>query len=238
MLFDRWRYDVKLLGRLAFFTPLLMMAGFALIAVFLNAIGVSPARFLSAGLEIFLPVAMGVIGASVSMHDPALELQLTLPRSYAMTTLRRLFCITGWSACVALLSSGLIALFHLGYPPRQIQSWPILIQILATQMIWLVPLLWFVAVGLCLALLTHSRTASGALLAVIWIVEALFLGNIAEKTPWLQPAMLFSTTLTPNASFWLSSHLALLLTALLLLPISWLLLRNTESLLKGLSEAE
>ncbi len=238
MLIDRWRYDIKLLGRLAFFTPLLMMASFAFIAVFLHTIGVSPARFLSAGLEVFLPVAMGVIGATVSMHDPALELQLTLPRSYATTTLRRLFCITGWSACTALLSTGLIALFHLAYPPQQIHNWPTPLQILAMQMIWLVPLLWFVAVGLCLTLLTHSRTASGALLAVIWILEVLFLGNIAEKTPWLQPAMLFSTTLAPDASYWLSSHIALLLTALLLLPINWLLLRNTEGLLKGTSEAE
>ncbi|HEX8035345.1 MAG TPA: hypothetical protein VF510_15930 [Ktedonobacterales bacterium] len=238
MLFDRWRYDVKLLGRLAFFTPLLMMTGFALVGVFLYTSGVSPARFLSAGLEIFLPVAMGVIGATVSMHDPALELQITLPHSYAMTALRRLFCVTGWSACIALLSSGLIALFHLGYPPQQIQGWPMPLQVLATQMIWLVPLLWFVAVGLFLALLTHSRTASSALLAIIWIIEALFLGNIAEKTPWLRPIMLFSTTLSPDASYWLSSHIVLLLTALLLVPINWLLLRNTEGLLKGMSEAE
>lgn len=238
MLLDRWRYDIKLLGRLAFFTPPLMMAGFALIAVFLHTIDVFPARLLSAGLEIFLPVAMGVIGATLSMHDPALELQLTLPRSYAMTTLRRLFCITCWSACIALLSTGLIALAHLGYPPQQTQSWPMPLQVLAIQMIWLVPLVWFVAVGLCLTLLTHSRTASSALLAIIWIIEVLFLGNIADKTPWLQPAMLFSTTLSPDAPYWLSSHIALLLMALLLLPVNWLLLRNTEGLLKGTSEAE
>ena len=236
MLLDRWRYDFKLLGRLAFLTPILMMVGFALIAVLLHMLGVSPARFLSSGLEMFLPAAMGVIVATTSLHDPALELQLTLPRSYATTTLRRLCFFIGWAACIALLSSGLIAVFHLGYLPQQIQGWPLLLQVLATQMIWLVPLVWFVAAGLCLSLLTHSRTASGALLAGIWIIETLFLGNIIDKNPWLQPIALFPTTLAPDAPFWLKSRISLLLIALLLLPINWLLLRNSEGLLKGMSE--
>lgn len=184
----------------------------------------------------FLPVVMGIIVATTCMHDPALELQLTLPRSYASTALRRLCFFTGWAACIALLSSGLIALFHVEYPPQQIQNWSTPLQALATQMIWLVPLIWFVAAGFCLSLLTRSRTASSALLASIWIIETLFLGNIIDKTPWLQPIMLFPTTLAPGASFWLSSRLEILLTALLLLPVSWLLLRNTEGLLKGISE--
>jgi hypothetical protein len=236
MILDRWRYDFKLIGRVAFLTPLLMMVGFALIAVLLHTIGVAPARFLSSGLEMFLPVAAGVIVATTCLHDPALEVQLTLPRSYATTTLRRLFLFTGWTACVALLSSGLIALFHLGYPPQQIQSWPLAFQIIAMQMIWLAPLAWFIGLGLCLALLMHSRTASGALLAGIWIIESLFLGSIIDKNPWLQPVALFPTTLGPTVSYWLSSRVSILLMALLLLPLNWWLLRNTEGLLKGMSE--
>ena len=236
MIPDRWRYDFKLLGRVAFLTPLLMMIVFALIALLLHLIGVAPERFLSSGLEMFLPVAAGVIVATTCMHDSALELQLTLPRSYAATALRRLLFFTGWTACIALLSSGLIALFHLAYPPQQIQSWPLALQIVGMQMIWLAPLVWFVGLGLCLALLTHSRTASGALLAGIWIIETLFLGGVIDKNPWLQPIALFPTTLGPTVPYWLSSRLSILLMALLFLLINCLLLRNTEGLLKGMGE--
>lgn len=236
MLLDRWHYDVKLPGRVAVLAPVLLMGGFALIAGLLHILGVSPERFLSSGLEMFLPVVMGVIVATTSLQDPALELQLTLPRTYAMTTLRRLICLTGWSAFIALCSSILLTCLHLGYLPGQIQYWPLLLQMFAMQMIWLAPLVWFIAMGLCLALLTHSRTASGALLAGIWIIETLFLGSIIEKNPWLQPVVLFPTTLAPDASFWLSSRVTLLLIGLLLLPIDWLLLRNSEGLLKGMSE--
>lgn len=232
----RWRYDFKLLGRVAFLTPPLMMVGFALIALLLHMLGIAPARFLSSSLEMFLPTVMGFIVATTTLHDPALELQLTLPRSYATTTLRRLIFLVGWSACMALLASTLIALFHQSYAPQQIQSWPPLFQAFGLQMVWFVPLVWFVTAGLCVALLTHSRTASGALLACFWIIETLFLGNLIAKNPWLQPLVLFPTTLAPGASFWLSSRLTLLLIALLLLPINWLLLSNREALLKGMSE--
>lgn len=236
MLLDRWRYDFKLPGRVAFLTPPLLMGVFALVALLLHQLGVSPVRFLSSGLEMFLPVAMGVIAATMCMHDPALELQLTMPRSYAATTLRRILALASWSACIELLSTGLLALCHLGYAPQQIQGWPWLLQALAMQMVWLAPLCWFVALGPCLALLTRSRTASGALLAGIWIIETLFLGNLIGKNPWLQPVMLFPTTMAHDAPFWLSSRIEILVTALLLLPINWLLLRNTEGLLKGMSE--
>src|ERR1043166_3506149 len=135
MFLARWRYDFKLIGRLAFFTPLLLMGSFALLSVLLRTMSVSPSRFLSSGLEMFLPAVMGIIVATTSTFDPTLELQLTLQRSYAATALRRLCLLTGWSACVALLSSGLLALCHLSYPPQQIQHWPVMVQILATQMI-------------------------------------------------------------------------------------------------------
>jgi len=96
-------------------------------------------------------------------------------------------------------------------------------------------MLWYVAVGLCLALLIRSRSASGALLGGIWIAEVLFKDFFAA-TDWLHPLFLFPTTLKPEINFWLTNRFELIITALVLLPLGWLLLHNTEGLLKRASE--
>ena len=243
MSLDRLRYEIRVMGKRVILTPILVMIGVALFAELLHYQHVDPARFLSSSLEMILPVAAGVIVATIASHDPAIELQLTVPSIYHITAVLRLFLIFTLMVCIALLSSSVIALFKLGYMPEPIPSWSAPLQFLTGQLTWLAPLLWFVAVGLCLALLLRSRSASAALLGSIWLVETLFKDYIAA-TNWLRPVFLFPTTLLPLVGplpqtifdMWLVNRIELIGIALILLTLGWILLHNSEGLLKGSSE--
>jgi len=87
---DRLRYELQLMGKRVILTPILVMLGFAAFAGLLAYLHVMPARFLSGGLEMILPLSAGVIVTTVISHDPAVELQLTMPRKYDVTGIRRL----------------------------------------------------------------------------------------------------------------------------------------------------
>jgi hypothetical protein len=139
--------------------------------------------------------------------------------------------------CIEVLSS--VFIFHLKFW-RVLSlghSGGVLPQFLVGQLTWLAPLFWFVAVGLCLALLIRSRSASGALVGGIWIIETIFYGYFAY-TDWLRPVFLFPTTLAPSINFWLTDRFELLGTAMVLLPLGWLLLHNSEALLQGAAGEE
>lgn len=240
MSFDRLRYELRIMGKRVILTPILIMAGFALLAGLLMIIHADKLRIsqvLTASLEMLLPLAAGVIVATITTHDTAIELQLTMPRRYPITVFWRLSLIVGWIGCIALLSS--VFIFHLKFwrVPSLGRSWGVLPQFLVGQLTWLAPLFWFVAVGLCLALLIRSRSASGALVGGIWIVETIFYGFFAY-TDWLRPVFLFSTTLAPSINFWLTNRIELLSTALMLLPLGWLLLHNSEALIQGAAGEE
>ncbi|HZS75526.1 MAG TPA: hypothetical protein VFA41_02855 [Ktedonobacteraceae bacterium] len=241
---DRLRYELQLLGGRVFFTPILVMLGFTLIAVLLRYLKVNPARFLSGGLEMILPIAAAVVIATVISHDPAIELQLTLPHQYRSTGMKRLLLAMLWTCAIALISSGIIQALHMAYIPTPLALWSVPAQFLVNQLIWLAPLFWLVGIGLCLSIFLHSRTASGALLGGIWILEIIF-KDLLAATPWLQPVLLFPTTLIffpiinlPGYLFagWLVNRFEILGTGVILLGIAWLLLRNPERLLKGAVE--
>jgi hypothetical protein len=245
MSLDRLRYEVKLMGKRFFLTPILIVAGAILMALLLTYIKTGPARFLLATAEIILPLAGGVIACTVTTQDPALELHLTAPRKYHRTSMMRLLLVLLWVGCVALLGISTLAPLKLLYPPLFILTWPPPVQWLTLQLVWLAPLLWLMAAGLCLALLIQSRTGSATLLAAIWVLEILY-KDFFGYSPWLRPFMLFPSTLlawpATNVSpgdfntYWLTSRFEVLGTALLLLLIGWLLLRNTERMLKGAIE--
>jgi hypothetical protein len=171
---DRFRYELKLMGKRVILTPILVMLGFAFFALLLYYLKIDPDRFLSAGLEMILPLMAGVVVATITTSDPALELHLTLPKKYHLTAMRRLTMIAVWIAIVALLSSVVLLVLHLAYIPQDTPAFSAPVQFLIGQLTWVATLLWFVAVGLCLALVTRSRTASAAILSGIWIVETIF----------------------------------------------------------------
>lgn len=59
--FDRLRYEVQLLGGKVLFTPILVVGGFALLALLLHYLNIAPERFLLGGIEMILPLAAGVV---------------------------------------------------------------------------------------------------------------------------------------------------------------------------------
>lgn len=241
---DRLRYELQLMGKRVILTPILLMIGFALFALFLATRNVNPSRFLSGGLEIILPIATAVVVATIASHDPAIEIQLTVPYRYSRTAMGRLALIVAWAIGIALLASVILYALHMAYIPQQLNSWVSPLQFLTDQVTWFAPLLWMVALGLCLALLLRSRAASAAILGGVWILEIIFKDYLATTT-WLHPVLLFPTTLIlfpttliPDSIFWtwLSTRLEIVGTGVALLALGWLLLRYPEGLLKGASE--
>lgn len=237
MFLDRFLYEIRLMGRKVVLTPLLVILAIALLAVILYATGgkLPAERLLTACLEMLLPLAAGFVIATVAAHDPAIELQLTMPRQYRSTALSRLAFIAGWTACISLISGTLIFLLHVWWGPAQLNTWSSPLQFLVGQLTWLATLLWFTSASLCLGLLIRSRSASNTVIGGIWVLQLLLYTTFLSFN-YLQPLFLFPTTIAPEVDFWLSNRIAVLTIGIVLLIPAWLLLRQTESLLKGAGE--
>jgi hypothetical protein len=242
MFLARLGYEIKLMGKRFFLTPLLIVVAASLMALLLSYLKTNPVRFLTAIPEIILPLAAGVIVCMQATQDGALELHLSLPDSYQQTSLLRWLLVLLWTGGIALVTISAMAGLHLLYPPQFTASWPLLVQWFALQLVWLAPLLWMMALGLCMALLIRSGTGSSALLAGIWLIEIVFKDMIVT-TSWLRPLLLFPSTLLvfpatqvqPDDfnTYWLTTRFEILGSALFLLIVGGLLLRNHEALLKG-----
>ncbi|BCL77892.1 hypothetical protein ccbrp13_03570 [Ktedonobacteria bacterium brp13] len=233
-LHNKLRYDIRVLGLAVIAAPALLLLGIFLFMGLLLIMGVDPTRLFMAGLEILLPVAMSLIIATVCTQDSTLEIQLTFPRTFAATVVRRVLLALGSAGLVAFITTLLLVLLRPDVQAQEISHWPLILTLLGDQLIWLAPLLWFTALGLFITLLTNSRTASSSLLASIWLIEVLFVKGLIPTNSWLRPLYLFATTLQPTISFWLSSRIEILATALVFFGLSWLLLRNREHVLKGM----
>jgi hypothetical protein len=232
MSLDRLRYELRLLGKPVFLTPLLVIAGLALLLALANR-GITAytlARAMSGSLEILLPMAAGIVVATVATHDRAIELQLTMPRKYHRTANARLLFILLWSALVSVLTSVLLLALNHWRLPAQIAGWQQPWQFLTWQLTWFSSTLWLVAFGLVLSLLLRSRSASGALIGVFAFAQVMFHAGFDENT-FLHPVYLFPLTFTPGADYWLTNRVELLATAAVLLFLAWFLLRRPELLL-------
>jgi len=247
MSFDRLHYEFRLLGRKVVLLPMLVMGGLSLLALLFSYLKfIAPERFLLGGIEMILPLTVGMIIGNVVIEDPALELQLTMPCRYDRTAMQRLALIMSWTAGIAVLSSLIFSLFHLAYIPALLRAWSPFASSLLMQLVWLAPLVWCMGIGFCLTLLTRSWTGSAALLGSIWIVQIAF-KNVIALTAWLRPVLLFPTTLFiydfPDLSpanfttYWLDTRLEVVATGVVLLLLGWFLLHKTERLLKGMNVA-
>ncbi len=237
---DRIWYELRIMGKWVILIPPLIILTFALLGEILTIMQVSHLRIsqvLTASLEMVLPLAAGLLTTTIVSYDAAIELQMTMPKTYRITAFVRLSLIIAWTSCLALFSSVLV--YHLRFwrVPSQVETWKVLPQFLIGQLTWIAPLFWFVGVGFSLALLIRSRSASSALLGGIWMIEAILYGYFAIIN-WLKPLFLFPTTLAPGISFWLSNRIELLITALILLLLDWLMLQNSEKLLQGTAGEE
>ena len=242
---DRLLHELKLVWKTVIVVPIAVIVILGLFALVQYVLHQNIARTLLATLEMFLPLAAGIVGAAITARDSALELHLTMPSKYSTTSMLRLFIVFCWMACLALLciSGGL--LFRMLAFPTFVQSWSPFVLLLTVQLLWMAPLAWFTTVGFFLAVLTQSRTASGTLLGIAWFLDTLFALTIAN-VPWLRPVLLFPATLiiypatgtsqSDFNSYWLTTRFELLGTALVLFLVGWLLLHDTERLLKGATE--
>jgi hypothetical protein len=234
---DRFRYELRLLGWRVLLTPILVALCLGIFAVILQVVDTEIKRFFTASLEIILPLVVGLLAATVTTDDPAVELQLTMPRTYATTIMRRLLITLLWSMLITLLFSSLLALLDLWSLPQQISTLAKPSQLVAGQLIWLPTLLWFGAFGFVMAQLTRSRATSIVLLSAIWLFSMFLFGLPLDFPAWVKKALyLFPSTLSPQIDYWLTNRVVVLLTALILLPLGWLLLRSTEGLLKTANE--
>ncbi len=246
MTLDRLKYEVRLQWKTLLLTPLSIIGiigFFTLLQLFLSN---NPTRTLLVEMEVFLPLSAGIASGTIVAKEPALELLMTMPRTYRQTSLLRtllIVLITG-GLCCTLMST--ILTLHIRFLPNFISSWSPIQQWLINQLIWFAPLLWFLTLGLCLTLITNNNITSSGILASIWLMELLLWDPFLHNS-WLKPLFLFPTTIIiyqgegislPQWFFndvWLTTRLELIGTAILMLLISSFLLRNPEGLLKGSS---
>jgi hypothetical protein len=235
---SRLYYEARALGKRTFGLPLLAVAIFAcvswLAAYDVRATGGTATRAhndASLGLllllEFGLPPVAGIAAAYLVCGNPAVELHLTLRRSYAGTTLLRLGLLTLWAIAVTAATGFIIRQAGYWLPP---QPAPL------DQLLWLAPLLWFITAGAMFALLLRSPVAAGAILGMIWLGELFFRAQILENV-YLRNLYLFLTLETlptgfaPDASWWTQNRLILLAMAAVFFLIFAALLRRNESLL-------
>lgn len=222
------RYELRLLGRAGLATPVAVLGVFGALAGlswFLGANDETLARLLVAALEIGLPLGAGVAAAGIVADDPAVGLQLAVKTRYRSTVARRLGLLVVW--CSVLAVAFTFALDRAGL-------WGLWVPegLLVGQLVWFPPLLWYVATGVLLSLLTRSRTASGTILGGVWTAGLLFRWDFLDQE-WLQLLYPFATVFTPGADFWLANRGALAALALALGAVAWALASDSERLSKG-----
>lgn len=234
----RLRYEARILGIGVFGIPLLVIAvflGVGLLAYYdtLNTGGTHTRAHqdLALGLlfliEFGLPPVAGIVAANMVSGNPALELHLSLRRSYAGVVELRLLIFAVWVALACALVSVIVRATGYWIAP---QPSPL------NQLIWAAPALWFLGAGAMLSLLLRSRIASGAILGMLWLGELIFRVWFLQNAT-LQKTYLFLTLETipsgsaPDASYWVANRLTLLALAVVFLAVAVLLLRRNEALL-------
>jgi hypothetical protein len=219
-------YELRVLGLWLFAIPLLVGGGLGGLAVLLDARGVSRdflAHLFTATLEACLPLALGILLATVAAQDAAIELQLSVATPYRRTALRRFALLLVWTALIEAATMLCVSLVLPWAAPKQGMD---------AVLLWLAPLLWLASAGALLALLLQSRITAGAVLGGIWIAQ-LALHSFFASSAWLQPWFLVATLAVPSADFWRTNRVELLLTAVVLFVVVWYYLRHAEWRFRG-----
>lgn len=222
-----WRYEAGRAGWAPLLTPPIVAALVAGIAVAdTGADDLSTARTFFSVLEMAVPLAAGIGAASLVGRDPATELQLSVPMSYASTLLRRLTITMAWAALVALVVVG--CLMATGWWAR----WPANHGALAGQLTWLAPTLGLGGLGFLAGVVFRSPASAGGVVATFWIVEQIF-ADTAQEHRWSRLLYPFATTRGTVSGDWAENRLVLVVVGLLLTASGWLLLHRTERLVRG-----
>lgn len=182
------------------------------------------ARNLLGVLEMAVPLAAGVGGASLVGRDPATEVQLAVPTPYRSTLLRRLVVTLGWAALVAaLLAVGLIAT---GWWER----WPASHGAFTGQLTWLAPTLGLGAVGFAAGAVFRGPAAAGAVVTSLWMFQQIFADLVQQHYPG-RLLYLFATTRGAVPGDWAANRLTLIGVAVALVALALVVLNRAERLI-------
>jgi hypothetical protein len=221
-----WRHEVRRTGWAALLTPPVCTALIGLLGV-LQALGsgnsVTTARTLQGMLTQGVPLAVGVVAASLVGRDPAVELQLSVVRDYRTTVLRRLAVSFAWAAVIAVVVT--VALVGAGWWYRL----PFTPGPLTGQLTWLAPSAALGGLGFLLAALSRDAAVAGGLVAGVWIVQLVVSSSMAG-VPGLR---LLDLSATGDDGAWLANRLVLLGVGVALLVVAWRVLARVERLVRG-----
>lgn len=168
-------------------------------------------------LGFIVPLIGGILAAYSVLDDPALELRFSTPVRAGQTLLARLGLILAVQAASALL----FQLFAgaLGIDLSPLGGLP------GVQLVWFLPTLALAALGSAGAL-AGAQTVMGAFLAgAVWLVQLIM-------NSWLtlnaRPVFLFLGVIAPRHPDLAVNRCVLFAGALVLLLVSWALLRRQE----------
>jgi hypothetical protein len=185
---------------------------------------VTTARILLGVLEMAVPLAVGVAGASLVGRDPATEVQLAVPTPYRATLLRRWLITVGWAAAVTAAAAG--ALIATGWWER----WPANHGIVAGQLTWISPSLGLGALGFAAGALLRSPAAAGAVVTSVWTFQQVFAG-LTQQHDAGRLLYLFATTRGTDPGGWTANRLTLLAVAAALIALALVVLDHAERLI-------
>lgn len=244
MFLDRLFYEWRLHWKSVVLAPLVLAVACVLFALLQLNWKENIGRTYLSFAEVFIPLAAGVIAGAMVVREPALELHLTVAQPYQKTSMLRILMLLFTYGCVCSLLISIMSMLHFWFLPRYLLAWPLFSQWLIAQLIWLAPLIWFVGLGMCIALITINSITNAAILAAFWVIELLFWGPFHD-TVWLREIYVFPTIMWIYQgdsvslpawyfnSVWRLPHIEQSGIALLLFLLNWFLLGNTEHLLKG-----
>jgi hypothetical protein len=196
--------------------PLAFLAVFLLILLVMRhpAVRFSIAR---AYLGFIMPLIGGILAAYGVLDDPALELRFATPVKAGQVLLARVGLILAVTAASALVFQLFLVALGVDLSP--------LGGLLGVQLMWFLPALSLAALGSAGAL-AGAQTAMGAFLAgAVWLVELILNSWFRSNAPRL---FLFLGVIAPGHPDLAVNRVVLAVGSLLLLLVSWALLRRPE----------
>ncbi len=200
----RWRYYLKMLRYEQFLIPLTLLPLFVAATLLVrdpqdaDSIATETGRMF---IEAVLPLVSALIGSSMVLTDPLLELHYTLPRPLWRTQLERL-------GLLVVFLAGLYGVFvsltwFLGVPWIGWSSWP------TGGLGWLGLTLFWLGLALFSSAGLHSATAGGGLVALIWL-STTFMQNSFLSSFWSRLIMPQLAIFDPNNADWPLNRLILI----------------------------
>ena len=214
---SKFKYIFQAFQKDHFWLPPAIMALFMIVALFIG----EQNRFntLRAFLGFTLPLITGGLSAYAFLEDSALELQFTTPRSLWKMIFERLGII--------LMVITLTSFIFQAYAPLINSSLAPLGSIFARQLVWLAPCLAMLTLGSCASLLVRGSAGGFAFIGGLWMIQ-LFLRGWFAHNPVLRNILFFYSAMDPQTSASIVNQISLTLISILLLVLTYRLLKINE----------